>query len=318
MPSSNQKAEGGGTAIGAAIGGMFGGGQGAAAGGQIGGAIGGLFGSDGRTRAKWNLRTAYKYATRYQPEYDKAMFDAKMASFEKHGIHPLFGLGGSTGGGGPAFSMPGQAPSGSHATEALGNVLQYLVRKEEVELQRDYLDKQAQDSAMRVIDNKMGNDNLINLADQVKSQYKVDQVDKVHQEHELGKVQSHHKDDPSKNTNVKSAWTKTYFIPGSKKFLYLPAEEPSEVFDSAALAWMTYMHPHNKPIIDAWLKQNAPNLSKALNPSETFREFMRRINAGSGKQQGATKKWLSNILKKSRAQRDKLPTYKNFSRDFPG
>lgn len=78
------------------------------------GALGGLFGGGGD-----GIDVSENY------RLSQALFDSKMESAKKWGLHPLFALGGTTGYS-PVASIPGQSPTGSHkakAVERLGQVM---------------------------------------------------------------------------------------------------------------------------------------------------------------------------------------------------
>lgn len=79
---------------------------------------GGTIGGSEWTRAKRSTRQNYEYAMRYMPRLVKKQSGAALTgtvnAAKAAGLHPLFALGGASGGGGaPAFSMPGQSPTGS-------------------------------------------------------------------------------------------------------------------------------------------------------------------------------------------------------------
>lgn len=116
-----------GAAVGTAFGAYFGGPYGAAAGASTGGQIGGMFDSTTQAGRDRNLRTAYKYQARYQPEVNKQVFRQQIKSYKEAGLHPLAALGISTGSGGgqPAQAdpqMPGQSSTGSAIGEGLALV----------------------------------------------------------------------------------------------------------------------------------------------------------------------------------------------------
>jgi hypothetical protein len=205
-----------------------------------------MFGGESYRSQKRALRTQYAYAGKYGPRVQRAHFDQQMASFEKHGIHPLFGLGGGANIGSTSFSMPGQASTGSHFTEAIMAMLEYNLREKEIDQRKDWLHQQAMDSAMRVIDNKMGNDNAIKVAKAYKDGTVLPAVNENTQEIKKGEVDTHMEGHPEQKTGAKAPMYK--FNYGGQS-VWLPTEEISEFFDNiATMGTLAYTYHGNKNV----------------------------------------------------------------------
>jgi hypothetical protein len=244
VTDSTSKSTSGGAAVGAAIGGYYGGGQGAAQGAQVGGSIGSMFGSNPYRRMKRDLRKQYEYARRYQPLTEKALFDSKMESFQKHGIHPLFGLGGpGAAGSSTAFSMAGQSPTGNHISDGMAALMDYMLRSKEIELKQTWLEKQKADSDRVIAENNISNDQAIDL---VKDAHTIPKINPHAQEIKKGEVDTHMKNHREQKTGEKSPMFK--FRYGGQD-VWLPTEEISEFFDNiATMAPMAASYHGNKGV----------------------------------------------------------------------
>ena len=130
--------------------------------------LSGAFGGGSSGAEKRAARRSYKYAHRYQPWINSAVFDARMGDFKKHGIHPLFGLGATTGSASPAFGIPGQSEEGSFAQKGLKAASAGLNQYSQVLAQKDLIEAQNTASALRMAEANTSNDN-VSVSEQVKS-----------------------------------------------------------------------------------------------------------------------------------------------------
>ena len=274
-----------------------------AAGFMLGGPIGAGLSMAQDYDARRDARHAHKRQLAGTYTASKNQVLGTVAGAREAGLHPLFALGGG-GAGIPAPVLPDQSNSGSRYFDA---ILQILAADKKADLN----ESQANLSNARAAEARMQND----VAHAAAAGLTLNPYNPRFQEMKKGEVQPGRASDPSQNLNVKRAWTRTYFIPGSKDYLLLPAEEPSEVFDSLALATMTYLHPHNKPIIDAWLKERAPMLNAVLNPQAALKAFWKDAKARGEKNRPHLEKLFKNF---SKGHGRVPPKYENWSRDFPG
>lgn len=127
--------------------------------------LGGAFGGDSYGRQKRMLRKQYKYALRYQPQITRADLLAKVGAAKEAGLHPLFALGAGGANTSPAFSMPGQAKTGSFAQDALRGVSRHYSRMADLEAQKELTMAQAALSATRVAERSLSNDTTAPWAD---------------------------------------------------------------------------------------------------------------------------------------------------------
>lgn len=185
-------------------------------------AFGSSYGKDERDAVK----DQYRYYGRYGPGIESKLFDAKMASFEKHGIHPLFGLSGASGGGAPGFSMPGQSPRGGVRSDALARLAETVLRIGEKQADTNYLAEQRKNSAIQVIDNKIGNDNAFALRRELKRQQRA--LNPM-QEYKKGEVQAHREGRTEQSQNVRRVFHLYEYGPHK---VWLPIEEISELMEN--------------------------------------------------------------------------------------
>lgn len=98
------------------------------------------------------------------------------------------------------------------------------------------------------------------------------------QELKPGEVDAHAKGDRTKNLNEKAAWGKIYMIPDQPNTpLYMLGDDVGEVFDSIPMMLMVYNHPHNKPIINAWIKKHIGNEINKFSIEKFFRQLDPRV-----------------------------------------
>lgn len=224
---------------------------GALAGGIAGGALGSMGGSE------WtHQKRAARYAKKMALAYDRRKWAANVRGAKEAGLHPLFALG-SGGGGGTGFSMPGQSPRGSAKATGLikAAVNAYQLRPGAETPTEDLVEDQNMNTALRIIESGTSNEQAARIEGPIKEGYR--EVDPA-------QVQPHNPNDRSKNLGLKSIWTDSYVIPGSKQKLAIPGDDIGEVFDSVPLMAATYMHPQNKPIIDKLMRDNFPKSAYLL------------------------------------------------------
>lgn len=280
----------------------------------LGASVVGSFGGSGISEAdaRENSRDSYRHALTYQPAITQANAQAGITGLidgaTDRGLHPLYALGGGGGGSAPAFQIPGQSPSGSHKDlgRALLDVSQMRDQKRRTDsaLKNDEITRQLTQLRIDQIKNDVGRGPIINV--EPKSPYVMPNINPMLQEIDKGKVQPGKKSDLAQNLSVKRAWTTTHIIPGPKnRALLLPAEEPSEVFESAALMLMTYNHPFNKPIIKKWLREEHPKMAAIWSPLDTMKILLRHRAFDPH----AKKKKAKYLPRSSSAYKSKFPSH---------
>ncbi|AXL15340.1 DNA pilot protein [Microviridae sp.] len=173
----------------------------------------------------------------WEPKLAKANMIGQVEAAKAAGLHPLFALGKA--GQSAGFSMPGQAPSGSHKTEALKHVGQGFQNYAAMEHQKDLVQMQGMLSALRIAENTTQNDKpSIVRPEDLYPELAPDQ------ELELGKVQAHYPGYREQNKKEISPMTKMRI--GSQD-VWLPVEEADTIMeDPAAVALATFMYHGNR------------------------------------------------------------------------
>ncbi len=217
-----------------------------------------ILGSRGRgkrTRARWG---------REDTAIQRRVNDAKLA-----GVHPLFALGGATGG-----SSAAQAPSGN----IVGNALRELARAKENQgraAQSSLVDRaliESSEASTRLASARADTvewqlANSINKRNEVNSNSQQDGPVNL----EPVKRFIPRKDTPHRLPGVQPAWTNHQIYSDLK--IRAPAQEISEVFESIAMWPMIYEENYKE--INAWIHRAQGRNWKALKKRHPAYKFMR-------------------------------------------
>lgn len=240
-------------------------------------AFGNPLGSDSvNFRGKY-YRKQMKNRTEYEPGLISANKAASITGAVKGakeaGLHPLFALGAS-GGSSPSFQIPGQSPKGDFKADGLIAALGGMADR-----RNDLVMAQLTASALEVAKNATSND--------AAQTFKVDMspLNAPYQELDPGKVQPGRAGQPERNLSERRIWTDAWVYPGQKKPLKIPAEEVSEIFESAVLLDMTYNYPGNAEIInkyygDRFKKAVAPAKANQAERRKRTRAFLKSLKPG--------------------------------------
>jgi hypothetical protein len=220
-------------------------------------------------------RNNYAWEKDQQIDYLRRAPAAQVEGAKAAGLHPLFAMGGAMPGSGTpgGAQIAGQSDTGSNRTDALLGFAEVLLNINSKNAQKDIAQSQALRSAMRVIDNKMNNDNLASQRLQ-EAEAQRSQIHPHLQEFKPGEVDAHRPGDRSQNMNEKSLWTKAFanwLEPG--EHIMMLGEDIGEAADSLAIATAMWNHPHNNPIF----KRIAKRMGLSIAHKMDLRPFFRKL-----------------------------------------
>lgn len=182
-------------------------------------------GGGGYSRSKRLMRKQYQYATRYEPGLIAARLKGTVDGARAAGLHPLFAMGGGVPSGGPGV-MPGQSETGGQQSQAALGFAELLLRLDEKRESTDQARQQAMNTAMRIIERKMTNDNLASqqLLDAEKQKARLHPL----QELKPAEVSPHGKH-REQNLTERGVWHKFRY---GNQDIWLPIEEISELLEN--------------------------------------------------------------------------------------
>ncbi len=191
----------------------------------------------GNASQKRQIRDAYKLQGRYAPRIQTRMFDAQMEGFEKHGLHPLWAMGG----GGMANAGP-PATVGVQDTGMRAHISSKGVRPEEarlIKLQGDEIQERINASkTARAIEAR----NARRGATAIPLRYE-EAVQTLPLPGKPGTIPGDH-----------PAWKKhNLSLNGYNISLMAPAQDTSEMFESVGM-W-PFIYGANQKAIHKWARQ---------------------------------------------------------------